>query len=354
MSGEVSNAGQANRIPVDPNTVAQIRREIDVSDRAQITSFGDKAQRDVVAFADKILAQTRNSEMGDTGKLLLDVIEKARGLDPVELKKSGFLERLMGSAESRLRRFVGKFEDVAGQIERVVIDLDRHKDTLRRDLSLLDDLHEETRRSIRFLEAHIQAGKSYAEEFKAGELARLKANADAAPGDGVMAAQDYNDAVQALDRLEKRIFYLQQARQVGIQQLPQIRIVQAGDETLIENLQATTALTIPVWKQKMVLLLGLNRQSKALDMQKTVTDATNEMMRQASAMMKDQAIEIEKQAQRGIVDMVTLEKTNRDLIDTVNGVIEAQRSGRAKRVEAEQRMDQLTRELRGALTRAPT
>jgi uncharacterized protein YaaN involved in tellurite resistance len=169
-----------------------------------------------------------------------------------------------------------------------------------------------------------------------------------------MAAQDYNDAVQALDRLEKRVFYLQQARQIGIQQLPQIRIVQAGDETLIENLQATTQLTIPVWKQKMVLLLGLTRQANALDLQKTVTDATNDMMRQASAMMKEQAIEIERQAQRGVVDMATLEKTNRDLIDTVKGVLEVQRSGRSKRAEAEARMDQLTGELKNALTRTPT
>ena len=159
--GEIQDASQpTSGVPVDPDTVARIQREIDLRDRAQITSFGDKAQRDVVAFADKILAQTRNSEMGDTGKLLLDVIEKARGLDPAELKKGGFLERLIGSAESRLRRFVGKFEDVAGQIERVVIDLDRHKEILRRDISLLDDLHEETRRSIRFLEAHIQAGRA--------------------------------------------------------------------------------------------------------------------------------------------------------------------------------------------------
>ncbi len=207
MSGEISDATHAGSIPVDPATVAQIKRELDLSDRAQITSFGEKAQRDVVAFADKVLAQTRNSEMGDTGKLLLDVIEKARGLDPADLKKSGFIERLLGSAEGRMRRFVGKFEDVAGQVERIVIDLDRHKDTLRRDISLLDDLHEETRRSIRFLEAHIQAGKSFAVEYRAGELAQLKVKAEAAPGggNGVMAAQDYSDAVQALDRLEKRI-----------------------------------------------------------------------------------------------------------------------------------------------------
>ena len=159
--------------------------------------------------------------------------------------------------------------------------------------------------------------------------------------------------MQALDRLEKRVFYLQQARQIGIQQLPQIRIVQSGDETLIENLQATTELTIPVWKQKMILLLGLTRQQSALALQKTVTDATNQMMRQASEMMKTQAIDIEKQSQRGIVDIETLEKTNRDLIDTISGVLNVQEQGRKKRAEIEQRMAQLTDELKAAMSKTP-
>ena len=339
-------------VVADPRQVAQIKAGIDLSDRALVASFGEKSQRDVVAFADRVLAQTRNKDMGETGKLLLDVIEKARGLDPASVQDAGFIEKLFTTAQSRLTRFIGKFEDVASQIEAVNIELDRHKDTLRRDISLLDELHEETKQSITAVEAHIAAGKTFAEEFRAGPLAALKARADAAQatGDGLMAAQDYQDAVQALDRLEKRIFYLQQARQIGIQQLPQIRIVQAGDETLIENLQATTHLTIPVWKQKMVLLLGLTRQSEALDLQKTVSDATNEMMQQASKMMKDQAIEIEKQAQRGVIDMETLEKTNRDLIDTVSGVLQVQQEGRQKRAEAEARMAELTQELKGVLS----
>lgn len=348
-------ATKVDNLPVvvaDPDQVAQIKRTIDLGDRALVAGFGDKSQRDVVAFADRVLSQTRNKDMGDAGKLLLDVIEKARGLDPAEVQKAGFFEKLFSTAESRLRRFIGRFEDVAGQIEGVNIELDKHKDILRRDISLLDDLHDETRRSIQVLEAHIAAGDDFAREFRNGRLPELKAMADGqrAGGDGLMAAQDYQDALQALDRLEKRVFYLRQARQIGIQQLPQIRIVQAGDETLIESLQATTQLTIPVWKQKMVLLLGLTRQSAALDLQKTVTDATNEMMRQASDMMRHQAIEIEKQAQRGIIDIATLEKTNRDLIETVAGVLAVQREGRQKRAEAETRMAELTSELKTALT----
>lgn len=345
-------AGTLPAIIADPNKVAVIKRSIDLSDRAAVADFGEKSQRDVVAFADRILAQTRNKDMGDTGRLLLDVIEKARGLDPADVQNAGFFTKLVTTAEGRLRRFAGQFEDVAGQIEAINIELDKHKDTLRRDISLLDELHDETKQSILSLEAYIAAGKDFVAEFRNGRLKDLKAAADEAQatGDGLMAAQNYQDAVQALDRLEKRVFYLQQARQIGIQQLPQIRIVQAGDETLIENLQATTHLTIPVWKQKMVLLLGLTRQSSALDLQKTVSDATNEMMRQASDMMREQAIAIEKQAQRGVIDMETLEKTNRDLIDTVRGVLDVQREGREKRTAAEARMAELTGELKAVLS----
>jgi uncharacterized protein YaaN involved in tellurite resistance len=342
-------------VMADASAVTRIKSEIDISDRSRIVTFGDRAQRSVVEFADRILAQTQNRELGTTGKLLSDILAKARGLDPATLKDSNFLTRLFTSVESRLRRFSEQFGDVASQIDRICVELDRNKETLRRDIAVLDELHEQTKTSLGDLDSHIAAGKSFAEDFRGHKLVELEqaAKATGAGSDTLLAAQTYQDAAQALDRLEKRIFYLQQARQIGIQQLPQIRIVQSGDETLIENLQATTELTIPVWKQKMILLLGLSRQQSALALQKTVTDATNEMMRQASEMMKTQAIEIEKQSQRGIVDIETLEKTNRDLVDTISGVLNVQDQGRKKRAEIEQRMAQLTDELKSALSKSP-
>ena len=188
-------------------------------------------------------------------------------------------------------------------------------------------------------------------ETRLPELKQIAQQA-ALDGDGLIEAQTYKDAEQALDRLEKRVFYLRQARQVGIQQLPQIRIVQSGDETLIESLQASTRLTIPLWKQKMVLVLGLRRQEDALEMQKAVTDATNEMLRQTSAMMKNQAIAIEEQSQRGIIDVETLEQANRDLIETISGVLKTQEEGRVKRAQIEVRMGEMTEELRQALIAA--
>src|SRR5262249_35206450 len=191
--------------------------------------------------------------------------------------------------------------------------------------------------------------------YRKGPLVALESSAKGT-GDAtkdVMAAQQYQDAVQSLDRLEKRVLYLQQARQIAIQQLPQIRIVQSGDTTLIESLQASVTLTIPAWKQKMVLLLGLTPQQEALEMQKTVTDTTNQMLRQASEMMKTQAIDIEQQSQKGIVDIETLSKTNQDLIDTIQGVLRVQSEGRQKRALIEQEMDRQTQALKAVLSQSP-
>ncbi|CAN1518904.1 Toxic anion resistance [Rhabdaerophilaceae bacterium] len=342
-------------IQLDRGRVDAVKKGLDIEDRANIVTYGDQAQQRVSDFADRILAETRNKEMGKTGELLSDILGKAKGLDPATIGKLNWFQRLFTSMQSRLNRFKEKFSDVASQIDRVTIELDKHKEGLRRDISMLDSLHEQTKSAVAELDTYIEAGKAYGEEFKTGRLAALKADADAKASttDGLMAAQTYQDALQALDRLEKRVMYLQQARQIGIQQLPQIRIVQAGDETLIENLQATTQLTIPVWKQKMILLLGLTRQNSALEMQKTVTDATNTMLRQASEMMKGQAIEIEKQSQRGIVDMETLEKTNRDLIETITSVMRVQNEGRAKRAEVERRLGEMNSELKKHLSALP-
>ncbi len=340
-------------VTADSTQVAAIRSGIDIADTAQITAFGERAQQEVAGFADRILAQTRNRELGDTGALLTDIIDKAKGLDPAELQKSNFLTRWFGGLRRQISRFQSKFEVVATQIDRITLELEKRIDLLRRDLAILDGLRDQTKLSIGNLDAYVAAGKAFAEDYRRGPLAELERAAKAAGGD-VLAAQQYQDAVQALDRLEKRIFYLQQARQIAIQQMPQIGIVQSGDTTLIESLQASVTLTVPAWKQKMVLLLGLTRQQEALALQQTVTDTTNQMLRQASEMMKTQAIEIERQSQRGIVDIDTLRKTNQDLIDTIQGVLQVQAQGRRDRALAEQEMDRQTAALKTALAKAPS
>jgi uncharacterized protein YaaN involved in tellurite resistance len=342
----------------DAGQVAVIKTGINIADSAQITAFGEGAQRDVAGFADRILQQTKNRELGDTGALLSDVIAKAKGLDPADLQKQDFIGQMFGGLRRRLFRFTQRFQTVAAQIDAILIELEKRVDVMRRDLVMLDGLHDQTTASIGKLDTYVAAGRAYANEYRTGELLRLEsaAKTPSATNDtqALMAAQTYQDAVQALDRLEKRVLYLQQARQIAIQQLPQIRIVQAGDTTLIESLQASINLTIPAWKQKMVLVLGLTRQQEALAIQKQVTDTTNQMLRQASDMMKTQAVDIETQSQKGIVDIETLQQTNQDLIDTINGVLAAQAEGRRKRAEIEAAMERQTDDLKRALAQGPT
>jgi uncharacterized protein YaaN involved in tellurite resistance len=355
MAGNEIALASAPAAIAPPAAIAEIRGTIDISDRSSIAVFGDNAQQAVTGYADKILANVRNKELGDTGKLLTQIILKSKSLDAASVQKQGFLSRMFSSASAQLEKFRSQYEDVASQIDRIGLELEKHKDLLRRDIAIFDNLHAETQQAIVRLDGYVQAGKEFGEWFRANELPKLLAAADAAksgPGGGMLEAQTYQDALQALDRLEKRVFYLLQARQIGIQQLPQIRIVQSGDETVIENLQATTTLTVPAWKQKMVILLGLTRQKAALELQTAVTDATNDMIRQSSEMMKDQAIAIEQQSQRGIVDMETLAKANRDLIDTIGGVLKVQEEGRAKRAAAEKQMEQMTIDLKTAMTKA--
>lgn len=343
---ETTTTPKSTALVPDPREVAQIATRIDVRDRAAISAFGEGAQRSAADYSDRVLEQLRNKDIGETGELLTQILVKSKGLDPAALKEGNFIERMFVSAQTRVERFRAKFDDVSSQIDRVAIELDAHKDKLRRDIAILDDLYDRTKVSILNLETHIAAGKSVVEELRQKHLPALKEQADAGNS---LVAQEYSDFLQAIERLEKRISYLQQAMMLSIQQLPQIRIVQAGNDTLIENLQTTAALTIPAWKQKMVILLGLTRQREALDLQRTVTDATNQMIRDSSRMMNEQAIAIEEQSQRGIVDIETLKQANEELISTVQKVVQIQRDGRAKRADAEQQMQQMTLDLKKAL-----
>lgn len=318
---------------------------IALTDHAQIMAFGEKAQKDVANFADRILQQARGRELGDTGKLLTDLMARAKGLDIDELQGGNPIMRLVGGMRRRLMNFRARFRTVASQIDEISAQLQTRLDRMRADMTMMDGLYAQATQSIGVLDGFIAEGDAFLVHYRNDELPALK---DAA-GSDMMKAQAYQDALQSLDQLEKRIHTLRQARQIAIQQLPQIRVVQHGDATLMESLGASLTLTIPAWKQKMVLILGLERQREALAMQKAVTETTNDLIQRSAQMLKEQALEIETQSQRGIVDVAVLAKANQDLIDTINGVIELQSAGQTARLAATSEMERQTLELRAAL-----
>src|SRR6516162_5499361 len=197
MSGaQVASPASLPAIVVDPGRVASIKAGINIQDTAQITAFGEGAQREVAGFADKILAQTKNRELGDTGVLLSDIISKAKGLDPMSLQKQDFITRLFGGIRRQIMRFQSKFQTVAAQIDRITVELEKRIDILRRDVTMLDGLHEETKESITGLDTYIAAGKAFADDYQKTTLPALQAKAQATSGNDsqqVMAAQPYQD-----------------------------------------------------------------------------------------------------------------------------------------------------------------
>lgn len=350
-------AGRGAGLPPEarPNAdlVSEIRDAIDLDDRESVAAFGEHAQRAVAEFADGVLRETMNKDAGPIGELLADMLAKVQGLAPDRLKEQGLVERLLGGTKRKVVRFKEQFGSVAAQVDRIAIELDRQRDGLRRDVAMLDQFYLRNLEHLRQLEAHIEAGERYMADYEARELPRLeRAASEAGAGESHLAAQQLNDARQAVERFRRRLHDLKLSRAVAQQSLPQIRLIQGGNETLIDKLQSSITTTIPTWKNQMTIALALHRQETALTLDREVADATNAMLRKNAEMLKTGSLELERQAQRGVVDIETLQETNRKLVETISGVLEIQRSGNRKRHEAEQQLRQIETELKQALTDA--
>src|SRR5215472_3137366 len=326
----------------DPALVSRIRGEIRLSDRAQLVSFGDDAQRDVAAYADQILRNTLNRDSGTAGNLLTELLTAVNKLDPASLRNASFLERMFGGLKAKLLRFKEQFSTLASQVDRVSLELERHQDTLRRDIAMLDGLYDRNLGHLRQLEAYIVAGTQVVAETQLTGVPVLEKRA-AAAGDGV-AGQ--------MAGLERKVHDLKLSRVIAMQTMPQIRLIQNGDAALAEKLQSSITATIPTWKNQMTIALALNRQEEALALQRKVSETTNEMLKRNAEQLRSGMTGIEREAQRGIVDVETLAQVNRQFIDTVNEVLQIQRDGRQRRQAAETALQRIEAELKRTLAQA--
>jgi uncharacterized protein YaaN involved in tellurite resistance len=257
--------------------------------------------------------------------------------------RKGLLSNLFNSVE----RFFAKYEKIGGQIDRIVNQLSDSKQTLMRDISMLDLLYKQNIEYLHNLDLFIAGGKIRLEELKSTMVPKLEAQAKGS-GDP-MDAQKLNDFKQFLDRLEKKIYDLQLSRMIAIQTSPQVRLIQNNDSALVEKIQSSIMTTIPLWKSQIVIAISLLRQQKALKVQKAVTDETNELLMKNSEMLKDGSIGVAKEMERGIVEIETLKKTNDDLIATIEETLRIQEDGRAKRAAAEQDLTKLESDLKAKL-----
>ncbi|MFC2154902.1 toxic anion resistance protein [Acidobacteriota bacterium] len=329
--------------------VQEIVKQIDIEDSQAVVTFGLGAQKDISDFADSTLEKIRSKDSGYVGEVLTDLVEKVQEVDVDSLSESSIWSKIpfLGSIKRKIKRFISRYSKLDDQIDKIVDELEKARMTLLKDITLLDNMFDKNQNYLRELDLYIAAGQMKLNELQQKTLPEMQAKAEASkdPVD----AQKFRDFNQFLNRFEKKLHDLKLSRTIAIQTSPQLRLIQNGDQTLVEKIQSSILNTIPLWKNQIVIAITLFRQKKAIKLQKKVSEATNEILKKNAELLKQGAVDIAVETERGIVDMETLKKVNTDLISTLEEVMKIQEEGRAKRKQAEVELVQMEKELKDKL-----
>ncbi|AMA72225.1 toxic anion resistance protein [Aneurinibacillus thermoaerophilus] len=332
--------------------VQELAKQIEVKDSMSILQYGVGLQSEISRFSDTVLDHVRAKDSGEVGQALTELMLKVKEVDTDTLsgRRGGFLSKMpvLGSLVNSGKKLVAQYEKLGSQIETITRQLNKANAQLLKDISLLDTLYEKNREFVRQLDLYIAAGQLKLQELEREVLPELKRKAEASqdPAD----VQELNDMGQLINRLEKKIHDLILTRMVTIQSAPQIRLVQNNNQVLVEKIQSSILTTVPLWKNQLVIAIGLHRQKQALEVQKQVADTTNELLLKNSELLKMNAIGIAKENERGIVDISTLKKTQANLLETLEETLNIQRQGREKRRQAEAEIEKMQQELKDKLT----
>ncbi len=329
--------------------VREIAAQINLSDSQALMQYGLGAQSKLSAFADSILEKVRTKDTGYVGDTLTHLMISIKDLnvDAVTSPKSGFLGGLFHSFVDAAQAFVARYEKIDLQIEKIVNDLDSARMDLLKDVGIFDTMFQKNLDYINDLDLYIIAGTLKLKELNERTIPELKALADTSKNP--LDAQKVNDLTQLANRFEKKIYDLKLTRMSAIQRAPQIRLIQGGDQLLVDKIQTSILNTIPIWKDQIIIAIGLLRQQKALKMQQKVTDTTNELLQKNSEMLKTNTLEVARESERGIIDLETLKKVNADLISTIDETIRIQQEGRTRRQQAEAELAKMEDELKQKL-----
>ncbi len=339
--------------PEEKAKVQAIKDEIDLTDSSTPLSFGAPAQKEIAQFSDSILAKVRSKDAGEVGTLLNDLVSKVKGFD-VTKKSGGFLSNLpiIGSLVNKADDMMQGYEKLSTQVEKIQAGLENSKVKMMEDVVMFDTLYQKNLDYFKDLQLYIRAGEEKLDEMRTTTLPKLRAQATAT-GDP-MAVQVVSDFEQSVDRFEKKIHDLKLSKTLAIQTAPQIRLIQNNDRVLIDRVQSAIYHTIPLWKNQMVIALGLTRQKEVIEMQRAVTDATNDLLKRNAEMLKQNSIDTAKANERGVVDIETVKKVNEDLISTIQETLRIQQEGRQKRQAAEKELVAIEGRLKDALLKNAT
>ena len=341
---EAEDLQAASLTDAEMRMVDDFASQIDVRDSATILKYGAGAQKKMADFSETALDKVRTQDLGVAGDLIVDVVKELKGFDAEEEKGLfGFFKK----AGNKVQTLRIRYDQAEDNINKIVKSLQSHQVQLMKDSATLDKLYELNLTYFKELTMYIMAGKKRLAEVRQGELAQLVAQAKASGrAEDAQAAQDLENMCL---RFEKKIADLELTRTIALQTAPQIRLVQAGEITMIEKIQTTLVNTIPLWKSQMVLALGIANSEAAVKAQSAVTDMTNELLRKNAEMLQQSTVEIARESERGIVDIETLQHTNESLIKTFDEVMQIQQEGRQKRREAEAEIQRLEGELKQKL-----
>ncbi|MBR4151657.1 MAG: toxic anion resistance protein [Selenomonadaceae bacterium] len=339
--------------PAELAKVQSIKDGINFMDSSMPLSFGAPAQKEIAQFSDSILAKVRSKDSGEVGVLLNDLVGKVKGFD-VTKKKGGFLSSLpiIGSLVNKAEDIMQGYEKLSTQVEKIQSGLENSKVKMMEDVVMFDTLYQKNLEYFKDLQLYIRAGEEKLDEMRTITLPKLRAQASES-GDP-MAVQVVSDFEQSVDRFEKKIHDLKLSKTLAIQTAPQIRLIQNNDRVLIDRVQSAIYHTIPLWKNQMVIALGLHHQKETIELQRAVTDATNDLLKRNAEMLKQNSIDTAKANERGIVDIETVKKVNEDLISTIEETLRIQSEGRQKRQAAEKELVAIEGRLKDALLKNAT
>ena len=312
-------------------TVRGFSQQIDITDTNVVLQYGAAAQKHIADFSSSTLENIRTKNMGDVGGMLANLTVELQGFNFDTSQKKG-LAGLFRRAQSKLAAMKAQFDKAEKNVDKIVTALERHQVILLKDISMLDKMYELNKGYFKELTMYILAGKQRIQHVQAYDLKELQARAveTGLPED----AQAANDLANMVNRFEKKIHDLELTRIISIQMAPQIRMVQNNDALMLEKIQTSIMNTIPLWKSQMVLAVSLYNSQKAMQAQRSVADATNELLRKNAEALKTGTAEIARESERGIVDIETLQQTNQNLIDTLDEVRVIQVEGAKRREEA--------------------
>ena len=323
--------------------VNDFAEKIDITNSQMVLQYGAASQKKLSDFSETALSRVKTKDMGETGELITNLISELQGFDATTEQPKGIFGFFKKTSNS-IEQLKTRYDSADKNVERIKAQLEDHQVTLMKDITMLDKMYELNLVYFKELTMYILAGKKKLAEVRANDLkaAQEKAQRTQLPED----AQAARDLADLCDRFEKKLYDLELTRNVSIQMGPQIRLIQSNDTMMAEKIQTTIVNTIPLWKNQMVLALGIAHSQQAMQAERAVTDATNELLKKNAATLKQGAIEIAKESERGIVDIETLQQTNKQLIETLDELNKIRADGKAKRANAEQELGRIEGELR--------